>query len=119
MQPLTARAICLLALASAAVFNVEAAAPERWTTLFNGKDLAGWVAPTPNAQWRVELGVLIGENDEKMTGSMLRTERKFGDFVFETDVRWEGDPDSGVFMRTPALQVQVGTSISQKRDLTG
>lgn len=35
------------------------------------------------------------------------------------DARWEGDPDSGVFMRTPALQVQIGTSISQKRDLTG
>ena len=50
---------------------------------------------------------------------MLWTERKFGDFVFETDVRWEGDPDSGVFVRTPALQIQIGTSISQKRDLTG
>ena len=119
MQRLTARAIYLLVLASAAIFNVAAAAPDRWITLFNGKDLAGWVAPTPNAQWRVEKGVLIGENDEKLTGSMLRTERKFGDFVFETDVRWEGDPDSGVFMRTPALQVQIGTSISQKRDLTG
>jgi hypothetical protein len=34
-------------------------------------------------------------------------------------VRWQGDPDSGVFVREPALQVQIGTSISQKRDLTG
>ena len=119
MSRLAAHALCFVAFTSAAVFTIDAAEPERWITLFNGKDLAGWVAPTPNEQWRVENGVLIGENDAKMTGSMLRTERKFGDFVFETDVRWQGDPDSGVFMRTPALQVQVGTSISQKRDLTG
>jgi hypothetical protein len=98
---------------------VEAAPAVRWVPLFNGKDLTGWVVPQPNTQWRVERGVLVGESDEKLTGSMLWTEAKFGDFVFETDVRWEGDPDSGVFMRIPALQVQIGTSISQKRDLTG
>ena len=119
MPRLTSRAFGLLALISTTLGNVEAATPERWITLFNGKDLTGWVSSTPHAQWRVENGVLIGENDEKMTGSMLRTERKYGDFVFETDVRWQGDPDSGVFIRTPALQVQIGTSISQKRDLTG
>ena len=119
MKLFPVRALCVFALASAAVFDLGAAEPERWTTLFNGKDLTGWVVPTPNEQWRVEKGVLIGQNDAKMTGSMLKTERQYGDFVFETDVRWEGDPDSGVFMRTPALQVQIGTSISQKRDLTG
>jgi hypothetical protein len=119
MKLLTARALCIFALASAVVCKFQGSEPERWITLFNGKDLTGWVVPTPNAQWRVEQGVLIGQNDEKLTGSMLRTERKFGDFVFETDVRWEGNPDSGVFVRTPALQVQIGTSISQKRDLTG
>jgi hypothetical protein len=119
MQHLLIRGTCLLVLAFFATLPVEAATPERWTTLLNGKDLSGWVVPTPNNQWRVERGVLIGQSDEKLTGSMLWTERKYGDFVFETDVRWEGDPDSGVFMRTPPLQVQIGTSISQKRDLTG
>lgn len=62
---------------------------------------------------------LIGQSDEKQTGSMLSTERKFSDFVLELDARWQGNPDSGVFFRTPALQVQIGTSISLKRDLTG
>lgn len=113
------RALCLLTLVFTVAFAADRGKPERWITLFNGKDLAGWVAPTPNEQWRVERGVLVGESDAKLTGSMLWTERKYGDFVFEADVRWEGDPDSGVFMRTPALQVQIGTSISQKRDLTG
>ena len=113
------RGLCVLALVFSAASLANAATPERWVSLFNGKDLTGWVAPSPNDQWRIERGVLVGESNEKMTGSMLWTEGKYGDFVFETDVRWQGDPDSGVFMRTPALQVQIGTSISQKRDLTG
>jgi hypothetical protein len=112
---LLSRGIVLVTLA----VSTTGFAAERWITLFNGKDLTGWEVPAPNDQWRVEGGVLVGESNEKLTGSMLRTERKFGDCVFETDVRWQGDPDSGVFMRTPALQVQIGTSISQKRDLTG
>jgi hypothetical protein len=115
-QPILVIVIVLSALAS---HSSNAADPGPWTSLFNGKDLAGWKVPEPNPYWRVENGVLVGESDEKQTGSMLWTEKKFGDFVFEADVRWLGDPDSGVFMRTPALQVQVGTSISQKRDLTG
>lgn len=63
--------------------------------------------------------MLISESDEKQSGSMLRSEKKFGDFILELDARWQGDPDSGVVIREPALQVQIGTSISQKRDLTG
>ncbi len=92
---------------------------KNFVPLFNGRDLSGWKVPAGNVHWRVERGVLIGESDEKLTGSMLWTEKSYRDFVLQLDVRWDGDPDSGVFMRTPALQVQIGTSISQKRDLTG
>ena len=109
--------LMLAALCTAATLRVSAA--ETLRPLFNGKDLTGWKVPAPNPYWRVEKGVLIGQSDEKRTGNMLLTEKSYGDFVFETEMRWQGDPDSGVFMRTPALQVQVGTSISQKRDLTG
>jgi hypothetical protein len=87
--------------------------------IFNGKDLTGFKVPVPNPHWRVENGVLHGQSDEKLTGSMLLTEKSYGDFIWESEVRWQGDPDSGVFFRTPALQVQIGTSISKKVDLTG
>lgn len=110
----------LALLCSLLVAPLFAANSTAWKSLFNGKDLAGWLVPSPNPYWRVENGVLIGESDEKLTGSTLWTERKdYGDFVLELDARWQDDPDSGVFMHTPALQVQVGTSISQKRDYTG
>jgi hypothetical protein len=110
---------CLVALFMSAVSLAPAAAPGPWIPLFNGKDLSGWVVPTPNPFWRVERGVLISQSDEKQTGSMIWTEKKYGDFVLELDARWEGDPDSGVFVREPTLQVQIGTSISKKIDLTG
>lgn len=87
--------------------------------IFNGRDLAGWSAPSPAPFWRVEQGVLIGENDEKLTGSMLWTERTYGDFVLEFEARWKGEIDSGVMFRKPNLQLQIGVSRSQKRDLTG
>lgn len=110
---------CVAAVLSLWTASLHAAAPGPWVSLFNGRDLSGWAVPAANPFWRVENGILIGESDDKLTGSMLRTEKKFGDFVLELEARWEGDPDSGVFIREPALQMQIGTSISQKRDLTG
>jgi hypothetical protein len=107
-------ALCLFSVAA-----LTAAEPGPWVSIFNGKDLTGWTAPAASPFWRVEKGVLIGESDEKLTGSMLKTEKKYGDFILELDARWQGDPDSGVFVREPALQVQIGTSISRKIDLTG
>lgn len=89
------------------------------SAIFNGRDFTGWKVPEPNPFWRIEDGVLIGENDEKLTGSLLFTEASYGDFVFEADVRWTGDIDSGFFVRKPALQLQIGTSASLKRDMTG
>jgi hypothetical protein len=116
-----APSICrfLAVVVLAGIAHASGAGEPKFSPLFNGKDLTGWKVPSPNPYWRVEHGVLIGESDAAMTGSTLWTEKSYCDFVFETDVRWEGDPDSGVFFRTPALQVQIGTSISQKRDLTG
>lgn len=109
----------LLVGAASALAVQSLVGAEELRPIFTGKDFSGWKVPTGNSQWRVEHGILIGESDALLTGSMLLTEKNYGDFIFETEVRWQGDPDSGVFMRTPMLQVQIGTSISQKRDLTG
>lgn len=106
----------LLAPTTAAIASDSA---PKWEPLFNGRDLAGWVAPSPNLHWRVEAGVLVGQSDPAQGGSMLWTEKPYGDFLWEGEVRWSPQADTGVMFRTPALQVQIGTSISLKRDLTG
>lgn len=87
--------------------------------IFNGRDLAGWKSAGSEKFWRVADGVLIGENDEKMTGNYLWTEKPYGDFILEFDVRWTGEIDSGVELRDPRIQLQLGVSRSLKRDMTG
>jgi hypothetical protein len=98
------------------------AAPASATDLhpiFNGRDLTGW-QPSGSAEfWRVENGVLVGESDAALTGSMLRSEKSYGDFELEFDVRWTGEIDSGIEFREPVIQLQLGTSRSLKRDMSG
>src|SRR5262245_17121684 len=76
--------------------------------IFNGTNLAGWKAPDPNPFWRIEGGVLIGENDEKRSGHVLFTDKTYTNFVLELEVRWSDEVDSGVMLRKPELQVQFG-----------
>lgn len=104
----------LLACASSA----WAAAPVL-EPIFNDKDLSGWRAEGAEGFWRVEGGVLIGENATGGPGHYLWTEKSYGDLVLEFDVRWTGEIDSGVELREPHLQLQLGVSRSLKRDMTG
>ncbi|HEY0968663.1 MAG TPA: DUF1080 domain-containing protein [Opitutaceae bacterium] len=121
---LLCRIALLAALSFASAFPGFAASPaDALKPIFNGKDLTGWkLVPEANVHWRVENGVLIGESDEKRTGSYLWTEKSYKDFVLELDVRWHGAPediDTGVSLRKPSFQVQMGTSRSLGRDMTG
>jgi hypothetical protein len=86
--------------------------------IFNGHDLAGWKVPEPNPFWKAVDGVLVGENDEKLKGDVLYTKKEYKDFVLETEARWNGDIDSGIMLRHPELQMQIGISRSLKTDMT-
>lgn len=99
--------------------NSQAAEEGGWTTLFNGKDLSGWEAPQAESFWKVSNGVLVGENDPLLKGSILNTTNDYKDFVIELQARWEGEIDSGIMLRKPMLQMQMGVSRSLKKDLTG
>ncbi len=85
--------------------------------IFNGRDLTGWTPPA-ESHWKVVDGILVGENDTEKKGSMLYTEKAYGDVILEGEVRWEGEIDSGFMLRKPELQLQIGVSRSLKRDMT-
>ncbi len=85
--------------------------------IFNGRDLTGWTPPA-ESHWKVVDGILVGENDAEKKGSMLYTEKAYGDVILEGEVRWEGEIDSGFMLRKPELQLQIGVSRSLKRDMT-
>ncbi len=85
--------------------------------VFNGEDLSGWNTKEPQ-YWTAADGVLTGLNDEEKKGSMLYTDKSYGNVIFECEVRFAGEIDSGVMMRKPEVQVQIGVSRSLKRDMT-
>jgi hypothetical protein len=92
--------------------------------LFNGKDLSGWKDATDNKYWHVENGILVGQSDATKKGNYLLTEKDYGDFVIEFDVRWKSGPmprglDTGLDMRKPRIQLQLGVSGSLLVDMTG
>lgn len=86
-------------------------------SIFNGTDLAGWkVVGEPC--WTVVDGAIVGQNNADKKGSMLYTEALYGDAVIEGEVRFMGEIDSGIMLRKPELQVQIGVSRSLKKDMT-
>ena len=110
----------LLALLLVMVARIAPAADAKddLQPIFNGKDLTGWKVPADNKWWKVVDGVLVGENDEAKKGNMLYTEKSYGDVVVEAECRWSGEIDSGIMLRKPEIQLQIGTSRSLKRDMT-
>jgi len=73
--------------------------------LFNQRDLAGWVVMY-GGEWSVEDGVLVGRNGKdwstnpEKSGSWLRTEKQYGDFILELDYAINQGGNSGIFIRS-------------------
>jgi hypothetical protein len=86
--------------------------------LFDGRTLTGWRATGNASIWTVKDGAIVGINDEKKSGSTLYTKTKYEDFDLTLKVMWTGIVDSGVFLRKPELQVQLGQSNSLKVDMS-
>jgi hypothetical protein len=80
---------------------------EGWQLLFNGKNLDGWNQKNGEARYEVKNGEIIGTSITGTPNSFLCTNKNYGDFVLELDLRVEGDINSGVQFRslsTPEFQ---------------
>ncbi len=71
---------------------------EDWVSLFNGRDLAGWVE-VGKEKWTVEDGVIHGQALTTEYG-YLKTAKLYKDFHLAVKFRCEGDGNSGVFFHT-------------------
>ena len=69
-----------------------------WVSLFNGKDLTGWVK-IGNEKWIVEDGTIYGEGITEKYGYLI-TEKDYKDFDFSLRFKCEADGNSGVYLRT-------------------
>ncbi|MCX6635812.1 MAG: DUF1080 domain-containing protein [Acidobacteria bacterium] len=78
-----------------------AAAPAGdWIKLFDGKTLNGWSVHSGKATYAVENGVIAGTAVLGSPNSFLCTQREFGDFILEFEVKVDPDLNSGVQFRS-------------------
>ena len=108
-----------LFLILSAFFTQSIAQDAKMKSIFNGKNLKGWVIPEDNIWWTVENGNIWAKSDPAKKGSILWTKKAYGNFILEGDfLMGEGVVDSGFFLRSEQDQIQIGISGSLKKDLT-
>lgn len=91
--------VCFLGHTALAEEPAPAAATEGFTSLYNGRNLAGWTVKDGKTDvWKADGEVLrcIGPG-----GGWLRTEAAYGDFILKVDYRIPAGGNSGVGIRLP------------------
>ena len=100
------KSLCSSFLMTAFIFsahNVDAqsTSSKAWTNLFDGKTLNGWKTLGGKAPYSIENGVIVGRMTKGTSNSFLVTEKEYGDFILELDIKLEGDrTNSGVQVRS-------------------
>jgi hypothetical protein len=79
------------------VCNAQGEVEDGFTQLFNGRDLAGWVAPEGDGgHWQVLDGVIDYDSRSESKGDKnLKTAEEFGDFILKID--WRIKETSGFY----------------------
>jgi hypothetical protein len=92
------------ALLAASILVVVAAAAQQappgaqWVSLFNGKDLQGWIK-IGNEKWVIEDGTIYGEGITEKYGYLM-TEKDYKNFDLSLRFKCEADGNSGVYLHT-------------------
>ncbi|MGG9962734.1 3-keto-disaccharide hydrolase [Ferruginibacter sp. SUN106] len=85
------------------VFIFSTATAQQWQSLFNGKDLSGWKQIGGAAQYKVSNGEIMGISVANTPNSFLTTEKDYGDFIFETEVKLDAAVNSGIQFRSESI----------------
>ena len=95
--------------ASQAVVRNENATPpsvpsgDGWTSLFSGKDLAGWTQRNGWAVYRIEGDSILGTTAKDSPNSFLCTDKDYSDFELKFEVQVDPRLNSGVQIRSKSL----------------
>lgn len=90
------RTLFLMVMAASLVSGAE----RPWKKLFDGKTLKGWTVCNGQATYKVEQGTIVGTTKEGSPNSFLCTEKEYGDFVLEFEVKTDPALNSGVQVRS-------------------
>jgi len=83
-------------------------------SLFNGRNLDGWVQRGGKAQYRVENGEIVGETVPKTPNSFLCTTRNYTNFVLELEFKPVTGLNSGVQVRSECFDQEKTVELGGK-----
>lgn len=89
----------LLVLISASVVLSALAGEKGFKSIFNGKNLDGWIIHGTE-KWYVENGLLVCESGPDKEYGYLSTEKDYYNFELEVEFLQEANGNSGVFFRS-------------------
>ena len=95
-------AVCWLACLAVLTATIGLAASQEggWVSLFDGKTLNGWSVHSGFAKYAVEDGMIVGTAVKGSPNSFLCTDKEYGDFVLEFEVKVDPALNSGVQFRS-------------------
>lgn len=96
-----------MALLLCALATLPAAAGEQdgWVNLFDGESLKGWIQKNGTATYRIEGDTIIGKTADGSPNSFLCTEKEYGDFEMEFEVKVDNELNSGVQIRSKTKEL--------------
>lgn len=81
--------------------NAEAQQQKGFVSLFDGKSLTGWKQVSGSAKYSVENDMIVGETVPSSPNTFLVTEKEYGDFILELDIKMEDtSSNSGIQFRS-------------------
>ncbi len=100
MTTIRSMGLTLLALALAGCAAASTAADRGWVALFNGKDLQGWEQINGLAKYEAKDGAIVGTSVPNSPNSFLCTQKRYGDFELQFEVKVDKALNSGVQIRS-------------------
>jgi HEAT repeat protein len=94
---------------------MRVAASDAFVPLFDGKALEGWEQKGGKATYRVEDGAIVGRTVPNTPNSFLCTRKVYGDFVLEYEFRCDAALNSGVQIRSQALEAETSHEVEGKK----
>lgn len=85
---------------SAEIAPIHAQSDAGLISLFNGRNLDGWTQHNGTATYSVEEGTIVGRTTEGSPNSFLCSDKQYGDFELEFDVKVDTNLNSGVQIRS-------------------
>ncbi|MSU58764.1 MAG: DUF1080 domain-containing protein [Pedosphaera sp.] len=73
---------------------------EELKPIFNGSNLDGWIQKGGKAKYTIEDGVIVGTVVKGTPNSFLCTEKEYGDFILELELKADAGLNSGVQIRS-------------------